>query len=366
MARKLKSDRILFLTTVFLAGVSLLMVYSASVALPGEQQSDPYRFLIRQIMWAVLGLALLGVSMRIDYRFYRKPAFIWTSLGVVTSFLIAVYFMPTRNNAHRWFNIGGLGIQPSEAAKLVAIIATAAILEHRMHRINDIRYALAPIALVVGGLIALILPEPDFGTSVSIGLIALVMVVAAGVSYTYIVGLALATAPAIAALIFMFPYRRRRFEAFFDPWQDPLGQGYHIIQSLIAVVSGGVWGRGLMNGVQKLFYLPEAHTDFIYAVIAEEFGIIGTTAVLCCFGVIAWRGLRITLGAPDAFAAFLALGLTTMVVLQAFVNISVVVGLVPPKGIPLPFISSGGSSLLVNFIGMGILLNISQHTSSDT
>jgi cell division protein FtsW len=364
MARKLKSDRTLFLTTVFLAGLSVLMVYSASVAVARAEYSDPYRFLIRQVMWAVLGLALLGLSMRIDYRVYRKPAFIWTSLGVVAVALIAVFFMPARNNAHRWINVGGLGVQPSEAAKLVAIIATASLLEQRMDRINDVRYALAPIAVVVGGLMLLILREPDFGTSLSIGLIVLVMVIAAGVSYAYIAGLALAAAPALAALVWLYPYRRQRLLSFLDPWQDPLGGGYQIVQSLIAVVTGGIWGRGLMNGVQKLFYLPEAHTDFIYAVVAEEFGLVGATLVLGCFAVIAWRGMRIALHAPDAFASFLALGVTTMIVLQALVNISVVIGLVPPKGIPLPFISSGGSSMLVNFIGMGIVLNISQHASS--
>jgi cell division protein FtsW len=365
MARKLKSDRILFLTTVFLAGLSLLMVYSASAARARVDLGDPYHFLTRQAMWALLGMGLLSAIMHIDYHLYRKPAFIWTLLAVVTAGLIAVFFMPATNNAHRWLNIGGLGVQPSEAAKLVAIIATAALLEQRMHRINDVKYALAPIVLVVGVLVALINREPDFGTAILVGLIVSVMILAAGVSYAYVFGLALAAAPAIAALIWLYPYRRRRLLAFLDPWQDPLHGGYQTIQSWIAVVTGGLWGRGLMNGVQQLFYLPEAHTDYIYAVITEEFGLLGATGVLLCFGILAWRGIRIAMSAPDSFGALLALGLTTMVVLQAFVNISVVVGLVPPKGIPLPFVSSGGSSLLVNFVGVGILLNVSQHTSSE-
>jgi cell division protein FtsW len=160
-------------------------------------------------------------------------------------------------------------------------------------------------------------------------------------------------------------YRRRRVLTFLDPWQDPLGDGYQIIQSLIAVGTGGLSGRGLMNGVQKLFYLPEPHTDFIYSVIAEELGLIGATAVLACFCVITWRGLRVALRAPDGFGTFLALGLTTMVAVQAFLNISVALGLLPTKGIPLPFVSSGGSSLLINLIGMGILLNVSQHASAE-
>ena len=156
-------------------------------------------------------------------------------------------------------------------------------------------------------------------------------------------------------------YRRRRLLAFLNPWDDPLGDGFQIIQSLIAVGTGGVWGRGLMNGVQKLFYLPEPHTDFIYSVISEELGLVGATAVILCFSIITWRGMRAALRAPDSFGAFLAVGLTTMIAVQALVNISVVLGLMPTKGMPLPFVSAGGSSLLVNLIGMGILLNVSQH-----
>jgi cell division protein FtsW len=365
MARKLKSDRILFLTTIALAGLSVLMVYSASVARAQEKFGAPYMFLTKQMLWAALGIGLLWFVMRIDYRVYRQPTFIWTSLAVVTVCLIAVFFMPAHNNAHRWFGFGGLGIQPSEPAKLVAIVFIAALLERRMDRINDVGYALVPIAIVVGGLVTLILAEPDFGTSMSLALITGVMVLAAGVSYTYVIGLLLACAPLVAGLIWWFPYRRARLLAFLDPWADPQRTGYQIIQSLYAVSGGGVTGLGLMDGVRKLFYLPEAHTDFIYAVIAEELGLIGATAILLCFVVIAWRGLRITLRAPDSFGAFLALGLTTMIVAQSLLNISVVLGLLPTKGIPLPFMSFGGSSLLVNFLGMGILLNVSQHAVSE-
>jgi len=189
-------------------------------------------------------------------------------------------------------------------------------------------------------------------------------VCAAGLNYRYIVGVALAAMPAIYVIVMGSAYRRRRTLAFLNPWDDPLGDGFQIIQSIIAVGTGGLWGRGLMNGVQKLFYLPEPHTDFIYAVISEELGLVGATAVLVCFAIVAWRGLRVSLLAPDKFGAFLALGLTTMVAIQAFVNISVVLGLMPTKGTPLPFVSAGGSSLVINLIGMGILLNVSQHAGS--
>jgi cell division protein FtsW len=305
---------------------------------------------------------MLAVVMRIDYRTYREPVFIWTSLAIVVAALIAVLFSPPVNNARRWFNIAGVGVQPSELAKLAAIFFIAALLERRMHRINEVGYALAPIGLMVVCLFGLIMLEPDFGTSMSLVLISLVMVLAAGLDYRYLVGASLAALPAVYLLVMGAGYRRRRMLAFLNPWEDPLGDGFQVIQSLIAVGTGGIWGRGVMNGVQKLFYLPEPHTDFIYAVIAEELGLVGATVVLLCFCVVTWRGLRVALRAPDSFGAFLALGLTTMVAVQAFINISVVLGLMPTKGIPLPFVSAGGSSLLINLVGMGILLNVSQHT----
>jgi cell division protein FtsW len=321
-------------------------------------------FLVRQGMWASLGVALLWIVMKVDYRNYREPAFIWTSLVLVGLALVAVLFSPPVNNAHRWFGIGGIGVQPSELAKLVAIFFMAALLERRVHRIDELSYSILPIGIVIAALVGLILLEPDFGTSISLALIAAIMVIAAGLNYRYILGAALVTLPAVYMILMGASYRRRRILAFLHPWDDPLGDGFQIIQSLIAVGTGGVWGKGVMNGVQKLFYLPEPHTDFIYSVIAEELGLVGATAVLLCFCVIAWRGLRTALRAPDGFGAFLAVGLTTMIALQALVNISVVLSLMPTKGIPLPFVSFGGSSLLINLVGMGILLNVSQHTSS--
>jgi cell division protein FtsW len=365
MARKLKSDQTLFLSTIVLLCLSLVMVYSASAVVAAEKYQQPYYFLIKQLMWSTLGLAILWVVMRVDYRHYREPVFIWSALGVVGLCLILVLFSPPVNNARRWFSIGGLGIQPSELAKLAAIIFIAALLERRMHRINDLKYALLPIGIVVGVLVALILLEPDFGTSMSLALIAGVMVFAAGLNYRYIVLAMLPLVPLVGYIAMFADYRRRRLLTFLNPWDDPLGDGFQIIQSLIAVGTGGISGKGLMNGVQKLFYLPEPHSDFIYAVISEELGLIGATLVVICFGVITWRGLRVALRAPDSFGSFLALGLTTMVAVQAFVNISVVLGLMPTKGIPLPFISAGGSSLLINLLGMGVLLNVSQHVTNE-
>jgi cell division protein FtsW len=364
MARKLKSDKLLFTATMLLVCTGVVMVYSASAFIALENNGDPYLFLFKQGTWALLGLVLVPLMMRIDYRTYRQPAVIWTGLVIVTVALVAVLFGHARNGANRWLALGSLGIQPSELAKIVIILFIAALLERRMDRIDEPTYALLPIGIVLALIVALILREPDLGTSVSIVVIAAVMIFAAGIDYRYIAAVGLAALPTLYLLLAFSEYRWRRVQAFLNPWANPLGDGFQMIQSMIAVGTGGITGRGLMAGVQKLFYLPEPHNDFIYAVIAEELGLVGASIVLVCFCVITWRGLRTSLRAPDRFGAFLALGLTTMVAFQAFFNISVVLGLLPTKGIPLPFVSYGGSSLLINLLGMGILLNVSQHASS--
>ncbi len=364
MARKLKSDKVLFTATLLLVCTGVVMVYSASAVMAMERFQNPYLFLMKQVAWAVIGLAALPIVMRVDYRNYRQPAVIWTALGVVGLALVVVLFAPRVNGATRWIVLGPLGIQPSELAKIAVILFMAALLERRMERIDEVGYSLLPIGVVLGGIVGLVLLEPDLGTAACIVMIAAMMIFAAGIGYRYVIGLLLASVPVGYLLVATSEYRWRRVTAFLDPWADPLGDGWQMIQSMIAVGTGGLFGRGLMGGVQKLFYVPEPHNDFIDSVIGEEFGLLGTTLVLACFCVIGWRGLRTAVRAPDRFGAFLAIGLTTMVAFQAFFNISVVLGLLPPKGIPLPFVSAGGSSLLINLIGMGILLNVSQHAST--
>ena len=365
MARKLKSDKLLFLSTLLLVGSSVVMVYSASAVLAMDRYEQPYFFLFKQVAWAVLGVCLLLGAMRVDYRILKQPVVIWTALGLSTAALVAVLFGPSVNGTRRWFGVAGVGVQPSEIAKVAVIIFVAAILERRMHRIDEVSYSLLPVAVVTGGVSGLILVEPDFGTALTVLLIVGTMIFAAGLRYRYLLGFAVTLTPLLYLVLASAEYRRRRLLAFLDPWDDPLGDGFQIIQSLIAVGTGGVFGLGLMAGVQKLFYLPYPHTDFIYAVIAEETGLVGATVILLCFCVITWRGLRVAALAPDRFGALLALGLTAMVALQAFVNISVVLGLLPTKGTPLPLVSNGGSSLLVSLLGMGVLLNISQHASAE-
>jgi cell division protein FtsW len=365
MARKLKSDKLLFTATLVLVCASLVMVYSASAVIGMEQYGQrPMFFLFKQATFALLGLLLMPVLMRVDYRHYRQPVVIWSALALLGLALVAVLFGPRLNGARRWFNVAGVGVQPSEFAKLVIIFFVAAILERRMDRIDDLKYSLLPIAVALVAVIALIMLQPDLGTALSIVLIVSTMIFAAGINYRYIVGLMLVSLPAAYIVLMSADYRRRRMMVFLNPWEDPLGDGFQVIQSLIAVGTGGVFGRGLMAGVQKLFYLPYPHTDFIYSVIGEELGLVGSTLVLACFCVIAWRGLRTAMRAPDRFGAFVALGVTAMVTIQAFFNISVTLGLLPTKGIPLPFVSFGGSSLLVSMIGMGILLNVSQQASA--
>ena len=366
MARKLQSDKWLFVATLALICASVVMVYSASALVALERFQQPYLFVTRQLMWATVGIAVLSIVMRIDYRTYKNDKLIWALLGMVGLMLVAVLFARPINGTRRWVGIGGFGIQPSELAKLAAIIFTALVLERRRHRINEVNYSLLPIGVIVGGLVGLIMLEPDFGTAVSLLAVIGVMVFAAGFSYRYLAGALLLALPALYVILMQAGYRRRRLLTFMDPWADPLGDGFQIIQSLIAVGTGGVFGKGLMAGVQKLFYLPEPHTDFIFAVISEETGLIGASIVVLCFCVIGWRGLRTALRAPDAFGAYLALGITLMLVLQAFFNISVVLGLVPTKGIPLPLVSNGGSSMLMNLLAVGVLLNISQHQQMET
>ncbi len=366
MARTLKSDRWLFVATAVLVFVGVLMVFSASAVIATARYQQPQLFLFKQMTWAILGFFLLAFLMRIDYRRYRNPTVVWTLVGIVGLALVAVLFGPKINGSRRWFGIAGVGVQPSELAKIAVILFTAWMLDRRMDRINDVKYALLPIGALVGVFSLLILLQPDFGTAFSLVSIVAVMVFATGLRWRYILGVTLVAVPLVAGLVLSAPYRMRRLLTFLNPWEDPLGAGFQPIQSLIAVGTGGVTGRGIMAGVQKMFYLPEPHTDFIYAVIAEELGLVGATLVLLGFVVVAWRGLKASLDAPDRFGAFVAIGLTTMIVVQALTNISVVLSLMPTKGIPLPFVSAGGSSLLVSLIGMGILLNVSQHASART
>jgi cell division protein FtsW len=363
MARKLKPDRILFLVTLLLVGFGVAMVFSSSVIVAKEKFGDPNYFSFKQMIFAALGLAVMFVVMKLDYHTYRHPAVVFSALAIVVALMVLVFFLPSAANTHRWIQLAGFSMQPSELAKLALIFFLAAFLEKRKGKVNDLRFTLIPIAVVVALLAGLIELQKDLGTAVSLLVISGVLLFVAGLDPRWIAISIIFAAPTVYLLVSRVGYRRDRILAFLNPWDDPLGRGFQIIQSLLAVASGGVIGLGFMEGKQKLFYLPEAHTDFIFAVVGEELGLIGTIAVLVLFAVFLWRGLRTSMRAPDLFGFYLAMGITMMVCVQAFINMSVVLGLLPTKGIPLPFLSYGGSSFVVMLASVGILLNVSQQSS---
>lgn len=363
MARRLEADRVLFGAVVCLVLFGIVMVYSASAVIAAQQYHSSTYFLVRQVAWATLGLLLMVGVMNVDYRRLKNPMLIFPALGLQLILLVLVLFSSLNHDTHRWLHLGPATFQPSELSKIVLIIFLAYFLSLRKNRVNDWSETLLPVGVIAGLDVMLVLREPDFGTALALAVIVGAMLFAAGLRVAYMAYAVVASIPAIYWLVFHVGYRYRRILAFLHPYAHSLGAGFQIIQSYIAVGSGGILGVGLMEGKEKLFFLPEPQTDFIFGVIGEELGLIGGLVVLGLFGVILWRGLRAAFRAKDDFGRLLALGLTAMIVIQALVNVSVVVGLLPTKGIPLPFISYGGSSLVFSLIEMGILLNISQNTS---
>jgi len=364
MARTLRSDKVLFWEAVALVCASLVLLYSASAVVASNRDANSYGVFLHQLPWALLGMVALFITMRVDYHVLRKPEVIWPVVAFTVVALMAVFLFPARKGATRWIGMYGLHFQPSELAKLVAVVFSAAVLERRMHRIDDVKWALGPVLLVAGGMAALIVAQNDLGTPLVLVMAVVATMVAAGLAWRYLAGMALVMLPVIAGLIVMAPHRMTRVMSFMDPEADLTRAGYQLWQSKIALGVGGIFGVGLGNGMQKLSFLPEPQNDFIFAVIGEELGLLGTTAMVIAFAVIAWRGLRASLIAPDRFGSLLGVGLTMMIAVQAMVNMTVVTGMAPTKGLPLPLVSAGGSSLLMNMIAMGILLNISQQASS--
>jgi cell division protein FtsW len=362
--RRAEADRWLFVATITLCLAGAVMVFSASALTAREQFGTSYHFLLRQLLWLAFGLVAMFAMINFDYRRLRQPKLVLPYFFLVLLMLVGVFFLDKSHATHRWFRVGPISLQPSELAKLAVILYLAWFLELRCRPrsfgVNDVMHTLAPalgLVLMMAGLVVL---EPDLGTSLEIMIIAMAMLFVAGLSGKYIAAAAGAALPAIYFAIVHVSYRYERVMAFLHPDADPLGHGFQLMQSLIAVGSGGLTGVGLMESRQKLFYLPEAHTDFIYAVLCEELGFIGGALVLALFAVYAWRGLEAGFRAPDNFGRFLALGITVMVTSQALINLGVVLGMMPTKGIPLPFMSYGGSSLFVMLLGTGVLLNISQ------
>lgn len=360
MAKRVSVDRWLFAVTLVLVVIGLVMVFSASAVVASERHLSPYSLVIRQSAWGLMGLLAMGTAMHLDYKQYKRPTLVFASLAVTSVLLAAVFFLDRSHNTHRWIKFAGFSFQPSELAKPTIILFLAWFLETRTKKINDWKHTLLPAVLPTLLFTGLIVKQPDLGTAMAVCAITAAMLFTAGMQLRYLGWALLASIVPLYFLIFRTAWRFRRILAFMDPNADPQGSGFHITQSLIAVGTGGIFGLGLMEGKQKLFYLPEPHTDFIFAVIAEEFGLVGAAIVVCLFAVFCWRGIRAAMGTKDNFARFLAVGITSMVGVQAFFNISVVLGMLPTKGIPLPFISYGGTSLFVTLASVGVLLNISQ------
>ena len=360
MAKRVSVDRWLFTVTMLLVFLGLVMVFSASAVMARERFGSPYAFLSKQLIWAVAGLVAMVIAMRVDYRRYKHPALVFSLMGFTTLLLISVFFLDRSHNTHRWIHAGGFSFQPSELAKPVLILFLAYFLDSRAKTIDDVRKTLLPAAAPVLVFLGLIVLEPDLGTAIACGGIAACVLYVAGMRLRYFAYAFAASLVPLYFLIFHVSFRRARILAFLNPYADSQKSGFHIIQSLIAVGTGGVTGNGLMEGKQKLFYLPEPHTDFIFAVTAEELGLVGAMFVVALFAIFLWRGMRASGRTEDVFGQYLAVGITCMVVLQAFINISVVLGLMPTKGIPLPLVSYGGSSLFVTLACVGVLLNITK------
>jgi cell division protein FtsW len=359
MAKRVGVDKWLFGIVLLLVLFGLVMVFSASAVMAKETRGSPYAYVVWQALWATLGMIALAVLMRVDYRRYNSYPVVVSAVTVTTVLLVAVFAMHGMNGAHRWIRLPGTTLQPSELAKPVLVLFLAYFLQTRIHAMDDWKMVLkaaAPPVLFA----ALILKEPDLGTAlVCLGVLAMMLYLAGAQFKYFFIGIA-AASPVMYYMLFHVAFRRARMLSFLHPELDPKGAGFHIMQSLIAVGTGGVWGRGLMEGVQKLFYLPEPHTDFIFANICEELGLIGALVVVAMFVVLGYRGLRAAVLSTDPFARFLAFGITTTILIQAFFNMSVVLKLVPTKGITLPLISDGGTSVFITLASLGVLLNITR------
>ncbi|MCK5912291.1 MAG: putative lipid II flippase FtsW [Desulfuromusa sp.] len=358
-------DTTLLLLTVCLTCIGVVMVYSSSAIMAADKFHDGFYFLKRQLVYAVIGFVLMAVATYFNYKNWRKLAVI-SLLGSIA--LLAMLFIPgfgvRVGGAMRWLRLPGLTVQPAELVKLTLVLYLAHSLTRKKEKVRSLLKGYLPYMIVLGVLLLMLLKQPDLGSAMIIAGVALAMLIVAGVRWRYLLPTILMTLPVVYFLIMQVDYRRRRIMAFLDPWDDPFDTGFQIIQSLVAFGKGGILGQGLGIGEQKLFYLPEAHTDFIFSVIGEELGLVGVLVVAGLFLMLILCGIRIALQCQDPFGRNLAFGLSFLLGLEAFVNLSVCMGLLPTKGLALPFVSYGGTSLVVSLIAVGILLNISNSLES--
>jgi len=360
--QRVHMDSALLFCVIFLVGIGITMNYSASAVLSEDTYSDSYYYLKRSLLFASLGFAAMAATMKISYVHYRRVVY---PILLVAILLVGSVFIPgvgkTIGGATRWINLAGIRFQPSEAAKVAMIIFLAYSLEKKSKKISSFAVGFLPHIVFMGVVAAFVLMQKDFGSAMTIAIITWFMMFVAGVKVKYLVGMFVAMLPLIFMLVSGSDYRKQRILSFMNPWSDQYGSGFQIIQSFVAFNQGGWLGKGLGQGQQKLFYLPEAHTDFIFSVIGEELGILGISVVIALFCFFCYRGLKISLNAPDLFGRYIAVGCTLLIGMEALLNMGVVMGLLPTKGLTLPFVSYGGSSLVVSLAAVGILLNISTY-----
>ncbi len=351
----------LFMVTVILVCIGVVMIYSASSIYAQERYKDGFFFLKRHLSFLAIGVVLTFLVMCMDYRKLAKFSKPLLLLALVLLVLVLVPGLGREvSGARRWFRFKFISFQPSEFANLAVIIYIADFISRRKEEIKNFWKGFMPPMAALGLTVVLILIQPDLGTSVALSVVVCIMLFVARVRLSYLLAVVLSSLPILSILILSAPYRRARIIAFLNPWQDPRGAGFQIIQSQVALGSGGIFGVGLGHSKQKLFYLPAAHTDFIFSIIGEEMGLVGTVGVILLFVYFILQGIKVVKNAPDNFGYFLALGLASMFCFKAILNIGVSCGLLPTKGLPLPFISYGGSSFLFDMISVGILMNIAR------
>jgi cell division protein FtsW len=363
MVQKLQIDRWLFSATIGLALFGVVMVYSASAVIAQQENHSQFHYLIKQGLWTSIGLVAMFVAMNFDYQKLNRRWIVYGLLLVTVLLLLAVFGFRPINGARRWIRFSSFSLQPSEIAKLALVVFLAWFLERRAGDEASFFRTFVPGMLVIGLLAGLVIKEPDLGTALMLAIVGIAVCFAAGVRPRHVFYASVPALLYVGKMLIFTPFRMRRLASFIDPWADAQGAGYQTVQSLIAVGSGGTHGLGFAQGRQKLLFLPFAHSDFIFAVVGEELGLVGALIVVFVFAIFLWRGVRAALRAPDRFGMLLGLGIVISIVAQALLNISVVLAIVPNKGIPLPFISYGGSSLVPTLAGVGILLNISQYAA---
>jgi cell division protein FtsW len=363
MTQKLQIDRWLFSATIGLALFGVVMVYSASAVIAQQENHSQFFYLTKQALWTSIGLVAMFVAMNFDYQKLNRRWIVYGLLLLTVLLLVAVFGFRPINGARRWIRLSSFSLQPSEIAKLALVLFLARFLDRRTGDEASFFRTFIPCMLVIGLLAGLVIKEPDLGTALMLAIAGVTVCFAAGVRPRHVFYASVPALLYVAKMLIFTPFRMRRLASFIDPWADAQGAGYQTVQSLIAVGSGGTHGLGFAQGRQKLLFLPFAHSDFIFAVVGEELGLVGALIVVFVFAIFLWRGLRAALRAPDRFGLLLGLGIVIGIVAQALLNISVVLAIVPNKGIPLPFISYGGSSLVPTLAGVGILLNISQYAA---